>query len=100
MRRPLTTIVVDWGPFMYMGGNFCPNWKTVKNLKKEKKGKGGKEKKKKKKSDKTHVKIPLWSLNTAKKSTKTGKNFRGGGGRIFLAGQNIYPCSYLMSKKL
>ena len=37
-------------------------------------------KKKKKKSDKTHVKIPLWSLNTAKKkSTKTGKNFRGGG---------------------
>ena len=26
---------------------------------------------------------------TAKKSTKTGKNFRGGGG---LAGQNIYPC--------
>ena len=29
---------------------------------------------------------------TAKKSTKTGKNFREGGGRIFLAGQNIYPC--------
>ena len=29
---------------------------------------------------------------TAKKSTKTGKNFRGGGIGIFLAGQNIYPC--------
>ena len=28
---------------------------------------------------------------TAKKSTKTGKNFRGGRGNIFLVGQNIYP---------
>jgi len=42
----------------------------------KRKGKGGKEEKK----------IPQ------KKSTRTGKNFRGGGGgRIFLAGQNIYP---------
>ena len=31
-------------------------------------------------------------LRYRKKSTKTGKNFRGGGGRIFLAGQNIFPC--------
>ena len=38
---------------------------------------------KKEKSDKTHVKIPLWSLNDRKKSTKTGKNFRGGGGKNF-----------------
>ena len=36
------------------------------------------EKKKKEISDKTHVKIPLWSLNNRKKSTKTGKNFRRG----------------------
>ena len=28
---------------------------------------------------------------TAKNPQKAGKNFRGGGG-IFLAGQNIYPC--------
>ena len=50
-----------------------------------KEGKGLKEEK----SDKTHVKISLWSLNNHKKSTKIGKNLRGGG--IFLAGQNIYP---------
>ena len=30
--------------------------------------------------------------------TKKGKNFRKGGGRIFLAGQNIYPCIFV--KKL
>jgi len=30
----------------------------------------------------------------SKKKKKTGKNFRGGG-EIFLAGQNIYPCGYL-----
>ena len=42
------------------------------------KEKGGKEENKEK-SDKTHVKIPLKSLNTPQKSTKTGKNFRGGG---------------------
>ena len=41
-------------------GNFCPNWKTGRNLKEDlKKGKekGGKEEKRKK-SDSTHVKIP------------------------------------------
>ena len=42
----------------------------------KRKGKGGKEEKMK--SGKTHVKIPLWSLNDRKKSTKTGKNFRRG----------------------
>ena len=50
------------------GENFCPNWKTGKNLKEDlKKGKekGGKEENKEK-SDKTHFKIPLWSLNTEK----------------------------------
>ena len=31
-------------------------------------------------------------LKYRKNSTKTGKNFRGGGERIFLSGQNIYPC--------
>ena len=46
------------------------------------KEKGGKEEEKEK-SDKTHVKIPLLSLNTAKKSTKTGKNSRRGGGDFF-----------------
>ena len=33
----------------------------------------------KEKSNKTNVKIPLKSLNDRKISTKTGKNFRGGG---------------------
>ena len=46
----------------------------------------------KEKSNKTNVKIPLKSLNDRKISTKTGKNFRGGG-RSFLAGQNIYACT-------
>ena len=76
------------------GGDFLSKLKNreefERGLEKEKE-KGGKEENKEK-SDKTHVKIPLWSLNTAKKSTKTGKNFSGGGGRIFLAGQIIYPC--------
>ena len=52
--------------------------------------KKGREKKKKEKSDKTHVKYLYQAKMTAKKYTKTGKNFRGGG--ILLAGQNIYPC--------
>ena len=38
--------------------NFCPNWKTGKNLKKDLK-KGREKWWKKEKSDKTHVKIPL-----------------------------------------
>ena len=29
---------------------------------------------------------------TAKKSTKTGKNFRGGGEEIFWLARKIYPC--------
>ena len=42
------------------------------------KGKGGK--RKKEKSDKTHVKIPLYSLNGRKKITKTGNFLRKVGG--------------------
>ena len=60
---------------------FCPNWKTGKNLQEDlKKGreKGGKEGKKEK-SDKTHDKIPLWSLNTAKNAQKQGRILEGGG---------------------
>ena len=65
-------------PSPWGGKIFGPNWKTGKKLKEDlKKGK------EKEKSDKTHVKIPLWSLNTAKKSTKTGKNFRGWGEEFF-----------------
>ena len=47
----------------------------------KRKGKGG-GKKKIRKSDKTHVKIPFWSLYDRQKSSKTGKDFRGVGGRI------------------
>ena len=32
-------------------------------------------------------------------TAKTGKNFREGGGRIFLAGQNIYPWKKVRFKK-
>ena len=52
-----------WPYPCWEGGDFCPNWKTGKNLKKR-------EKKKKEKSDKTYVKIPLWSLNDRKKIHK------------------------------
>ena len=38
-------------------------------------------------------------LKYPQKSTKTGKEFRGGG-RIFLAGQNIYPCNKERFKKI
>ena len=51
--------------------------------------KKGREKKKKEKSDKTHVKIYLYEKMTAKKSTKTGKNFGkllGNGRPFFKAG--------------
>ena len=48
--------------------------------------------KKKEKSDKTHVKIPLWSLNDPQKAQKQERILEGGG-NIFLAGQNIYPWS-------
>ena len=39
------------------------------------KEKGGKEENKEK-SDKTHIKIPLWSLNTAKNPQKQGRIWR------------------------
>ena len=52
--------------------------------------KRGKEEKKKRVIKHT-LKYLYKALMTAKKSTKTRKNFRGVGG-IFLAGQNIYPC--------
>ena len=65
------------------GGIFVPIEKQGRIWRRtwKKEGKRGKRKReeKKVKSDKTHVKIPLWSLNDRKKSTKTGKNFRGGG---------------------
>ena len=53
--------------------------------------KQGREKKKKGKSDKTHVKIPLGSLNDRKKNPQKQGRILEGGGKIFLAGQNIYP---------
>ena len=43
----------------------------------KKKGKGGK-RRRKEKSNKTHVKIPLKSLNDRKKSTKQGRILEGG----------------------
>ena len=45
---------------------------------------------KRKKVIKHTLKYLYEALNDRKKSTKTGKNFRGGG--EFLAGQNIFPC--------
>ena len=68
---------------MIQGYKFWPNF-LVQIEKKgriwrrtwKKEGKRG-ERRKKEKSDKTNVKIPLWSLNNCKKSTKTGKNFSG-----------------------
>ena len=49
--------ILAFPPLPLRGGNFCPNWKTGKNLKEDlmKKGreKGGKEEKEK--SDKTHL---------------------------------------------
>ena len=43
------------------------------------------------KSDKTHVRIYLYEAEmTAKNPQKQGRILEGGG-RIFLAGQNIYP---------
>ena len=58
------------------GGDFCPNWKTGKNLKEDMKKEGKREgKKKKEKSDKTHVKIPLWSLNDRKNIHKNREEF-------------------------
>ena len=44
-----------------------------------KKGREKGEKKKAEKSDKTHVKIPLLSLNNRKKIHKNREEFRGGG---------------------
>ena len=57
----------------------------------EKERKGGKRRKKKKRVIKHTLKYTFMKLKYRKKYTKTGKNFRGWGGRIFLAGQNIYP---------
>ena len=57
----------------------------------KRKGKG--EKRRKKKRVIKHTLKYLYEAEmTGKESTKTGKNFRGGGG-ILLAGQNIYPCA-------
>ena len=86
----LTKWSVVQGYKFWQGRIWRKTWKKGKE-------KGGKEEKKEK-SDKTHVKITLWRLNTAKKSTKTGKNFRGRGG-IFLAGQNIYPSDFVITNK-
>ena len=63
-------------------GHYTPKLKTGKNFE-EDFMKKGREKKINEKSDKTHVKIPWWCFNDRKKSTKTGKNFRGGRGGIF-----------------
>ena len=48
------------------------------------------EKKKKEKSNKTHVEIPLWSLNDRKKSKKQGRILEGGGGKEFFWLARIY----------
>ena len=52
----------------------------MSKLKNSEEFEGGLEKRKrrKKKSDKTHVKIPLRSLNDRKKSTKQGRILEGG----------------------
>ena len=54
------------------GGNFVQIEKQGRIWKKE--GKKG-DKKKKEKSDRTHVKIPLWSLNDHKKIHKNREEF-------------------------
>ena len=65
-----------------------------------KKGKEkGKKEESKEKSDKTHVKIPLWSLNTSQKSTKTGKNLRGGGGKNFSGWPEYIPLRKIQKVK-
>ena len=63
-------------PPLWGGGEFCPNWKTGKNLKEDlkKEGKGGK-RRKKEESDKTYVKIPICSLNDRKKIHKNREEF-------------------------
>ena len=76
----------------YQGCIFWPFEIFVAILQNREEFEGREKREKEEKNDKTHVKIPLWSLNDHKKNTKTGKNFRGGEGGIFLAGQNIYPC--------
>ena len=67
---------------LYQGYIFLPLSK-VKNREEFKGGlEKGKEKgwkeEEKEKSDKTHVKIPLWSLNTAKNPQKQGRILEGG----------------------
>ena len=61
---------------------------------------GGLEKRRKKeKSDKTDVKIPLRSSNDRKKSSKTGKNFRGGGGEFFCLAKIYIPaCNWMLNR--
>ena len=55
------------------------------------KGKGGKEENKEK-SDKTHVKIPLWSLDIAKKNPqKQGRILEGGGEEFFWLARKYTP---------
>ena len=65
---------------------FCPYVKTGKNLKDLKKGRenGGKEEKRKR-VIKHRLKYLYEAMMTAKKSTKTGKNFREGGEFFWLA---------------
>ena len=58
-------------------------------MKKSKRG----EKKKKKRSDKTHVKIPLSSLNTAKNPQKQGRILEGGGEEFFWLARIYTPGS-------
>ena len=57
----------------------------------KRKGKGGKREKKIEKSDKTHVKIPLLSLNTAKNPQKQGRILEGGGGKNFSGWPEYIP---------
>ena len=71
---------------------FVQSKKTGKNLKDLKKGREKGRKQEKKKGVIKHKNI-FMKLKYRKKSTNTGKTFRGGEGRIFLAGQNIYPWS-------
>ena len=72
---------------------FVQSKKTRKNLKEDlKKGREKGRKQEKKKGVIKHKNI-FMKLKYRKKSTNTGKTLRGGEGRIFLAGQNIYPWS-------
>ena len=79
------------------GGQFESKLKNREEFEglEKRKGKGGK-RREKGKCDKTHVKIPLWSLNDRKKSKKLGRILEGGGRREFFWPARIYTPVFLL----